>query len=309
MRENILSPLGSTAKFIRQHPLGGLGGILRFCRWQILSRLHGGSTALIPWIDDSLLAVRRGEHGLTGNIYCGLHEFEEMSFFLCVLHEDDLFIDVGANGGSYTVLASKVRGCRVLAFEPAPLNHQVLLRNIRANNLLGLVEARQEAVADFTGSAYMTSSAGATSSLSRDLDRAAEEAIPVIRLDDAANCGTARVFIKIDVEGGEEGVIRGAYNLLQSPETLAVCVEVSWHGDELTPESQRIVELLQGLSYQIFHFSPPNKEFRRGPDRGSRNVIASRDLELLRTRIAAARAVTLRVSEAWVFSPLLDADS
>ncbi len=308
-RESTLSAFGSTVKFIRHHPLGGLGGIVRFFRWQILSRLHGGSTAFVPWIDDSVLAIRRGEHGLTGNIYCGLHEFEEMSFFLCVLREGDLFVDVGANGGSYTVLASKVRGCRVLAFEPAPLNHKVLLRNLRANNLLGLVEAQQEAVADFSGSAYMTSSAGATSRLVRDPDQATEESIPVIRLDDAVDCGAGRVFIKIDVEGGEEGVIRGATNLLQSPETLALCVEVSWDGDELAPESQRVVEFLESLSYQIFHFSPPNNKFRRGPEKASRNVIASRDLELLSARIGAARAVNLRVSEPWIFSPTPDADS
>ena len=44
-------------------------------------------------------------HGVTGNVYCGLHDFAEMSFMLHLLRAGDLFADIGANVGSYTVLA------------------------------------------------------------------------------------------------------------------------------------------------------------------------------------------------------------
>ena len=44
--------------------------------------------------------ARKGMTGASGNIYFGLHEFEEMGFLLHFLREEDLFIDIGAYIGS-----------------------------------------------------------------------------------------------------------------------------------------------------------------------------------------------------------------
>ena len=55
--------------------------------------------------------------GATGNIYAGLHEFVDMAFCLHLLRSGDLFVDVGANIGSYTVLASKVAGANSVTLE------------------------------------------------------------------------------------------------------------------------------------------------------------------------------------------------
>ena len=48
-----------------------------------------------------------GMTGATGNVYCGLHEFEDMALVLHALRPRDLFVDVGANVGSYTVLGGQ----------------------------------------------------------------------------------------------------------------------------------------------------------------------------------------------------------
>ena len=58
--------------------------------------------------------------GATGNIYTGLHEFEDMMFLLHLLRPGDIFVDAGANIGSYTVLASAVVGAKSISFEPVP---------------------------------------------------------------------------------------------------------------------------------------------------------------------------------------------
>lgn len=55
--------------------------------------------------------------GATGNIYVGLHEFEDMAFLLHVLRRTDLFVDVGANIGSYTILAGGAAGAKLLLNE------------------------------------------------------------------------------------------------------------------------------------------------------------------------------------------------
>ena len=101
-----------SVKFIATHPLtrdNTFKSLLRFVRWQIGSRLVPGPI-VYDWINGSRFLVRAGETGLTGNVYTGLHEFQDMGFLLHVLGDGDLFIDVGANVGSYTILACSSRG-------------------------------------------------------------------------------------------------------------------------------------------------------------------------------------------------------
>ena len=64
---------------------------------------------------------------MTGNIYCGLAEFADMAFVLHVLRAGDLFVDIGANAGAYTLLASSVAGAKTTCFEPVPATYARLL--------------------------------------------------------------------------------------------------------------------------------------------------------------------------------------
>ena len=126
----------NSIKFITSHPLNKddkLKSIFRFLRWQIGSRLLPG-IVVYDWINGSKFLVGIGETGLTGNIYTGLHEFSDMAFLLHVLRPDDLFIDVGANVGSYTILACAAIGACGYAFEPIPTTYKRLIENIRINH-------------------------------------------------------------------------------------------------------------------------------------------------------------------------------
>lgn len=96
-----------------------MGRLLRFVKWQIGNRLVLGPVAA-RFVNDARLFVQKGMTGATGNLYVGLHEFEDMSFVLHGLRPDDLFVDVGANVGSYTVLAGAAVGASCVSFEPIP---------------------------------------------------------------------------------------------------------------------------------------------------------------------------------------------
>ena len=125
----------SLASFIIKHPLNKgdtIGSLVRFVKWQIGSRLTN-SAIVYDWVNRSKFLVRTGETGLTGNIYTGLHEFSDMGFLLHVLRDGDLFIDVGANVGSYTILACAAIGARGYAIEPVPATYRRLVDNIRLN--------------------------------------------------------------------------------------------------------------------------------------------------------------------------------
>ena len=109
-------------RYVWTHPLnagGEMRAVGRVIQWQIGSRLLPGLVSL-PFVGATQLLVERGMTGATGNWYCGLHEAPEMAFVLHVLRATDHFVDVGANVGSYTVLAAGAVGARSTAVEPIP---------------------------------------------------------------------------------------------------------------------------------------------------------------------------------------------
>jgi len=96
-----------TLKFILNHPLNRshrMRALWRFVRWQVGIRLVH-APVLVPFIENIGMFAQQGMTGATGNIYCGLHEFEDMALVLHSIRPGDLFVDVGANVGSYSLLA------------------------------------------------------------------------------------------------------------------------------------------------------------------------------------------------------------
>ena len=81
---------------------------VRFASWQVRSRFR--DEILLQWVGGQRLAIKHGMAAATANIYVGLYEFADMMPALHFLRERDLFLDIGANVGTYTVLASGV--CR-----------------------------------------------------------------------------------------------------------------------------------------------------------------------------------------------------
>jgi FkbM family methyltransferase len=221
--------MSNLARFFSTHPLtrdAPFAAWARLVSWQIRSRVQ--REVIVTWIGGQRLAVRRGMTGATGNIYAGLHEFCDMMLLLHFLRDGDLFLDIGSNIGSYTILASGVRRAITWAFEPDPDTVNALKRNIELNNLSDRVVIYELALGDRDG----------TVSFTRGLDtinRVASNGVPstrnvsIRRLD--ALIGASRpLMIKMDVEGYEEPVVRGAHRLLASDSLKVVELET------LTPE-------------------------------------------------------------------------
>src|SRR5450432_2639822 len=100
-----MNQLKKIFNFIDQHPLARrhkFKAMYRFFFWQ-LSQLFYPHEVIIPFVGSTKLIVKKGLTGATGNIYTGLEEFSDMGFLLHFLRKTDLFADIGANIGSYTV--------------------------------------------------------------------------------------------------------------------------------------------------------------------------------------------------------------
>ena len=151
-------PLLSLFRYWQRHPLASrdlTGTVLCFLRWQLGTRLLA-MPVVFPWIGHTSLVIERGMTGATMNVYCGLHHTADMAFVLHLLRPGDCFLDIGANVGTYTVLASGVAQAHSITLEPIPATFPRLQRNLRPNDLNALVDGHCLAVGAEQGSLHFT---------------------------------------------------------------------------------------------------------------------------------------------------------
>jgi FkbM family methyltransferase len=141
--------------------------------------------------------------------------------------------DVGANVGSYTLLAA-ARGIHVIAFEPVPENYATLCRNLAINQLRDQVVVLPFALGPGNGLIWMHFSdmrSGAASHAVNDSPRKVslhKQLIPVITAElVTGTMGLASPHvIKLDVDGGEQNVLMGAEHLLPLGKLRAIICEM-----------------------------------------------------------------------------------
>jgi len=142
------------------------------------------------------------------------------------LRPTDTVCDVGANKGSFVFWLSRWCGKgRVVAFEPQPLFAQLLNKLTRSLNLDNVtVEAK--AVFSKSGQADLFVPKGHLPGASLVGKAAAGDfetiSVPMVRLDDYFDRGERIAFMKVDVEGAELEVFRGAERILREQSPLLV---------------------------------------------------------------------------------------
>ena len=277
-----------TIRFVTTHPLTRsqpVHAIGRAILWQLRSRWR--SPRLIPWVEDSRLLVETGMTGATGNIYVGLHEFEPMAFLLHVLRPTDIFVDIGANVGTYTVLASAVCGARVISFEPVPLSFERLQANVAVNNRASRVETRKLAIARERGTLRMTIDHDAMNHVIRSSDAAANQIdVPALSLTEAL--GNAKPFLmKIDVEGFEHEVLAGGLPVLQETSLAALIVELNGSGASYGRDDATLHSELTRLGFKAVTYDPYTRSTHPSSQPHDTGIYI-RDSELLAERLRSA---------------------
>jgi FkbM family methyltransferase len=135
----------------------------------------------------------------------------------------DLFLDIGANIGYYTVTAGMEPACkRVIAFEPDPRNAVQLKANLLINGLLDRVEVIEAAVTETSGRIGFAPAAAEFTGLSR-ISREAEETVPAVALDDLVTAKGDIIYAKIDVEGFELDALKGMKSLVGNNRVFIQC--------------------------------------------------------------------------------------
>lgn len=213
--------------WVRRHPIAGrtpVASVLRVWRRQFSARVDGAR--VVPFVGGLRLRIGPGRSVANACHDGGLSAPVEMAAVTHLLREGELFVDIGANLGAFTLLAAGIAKARVLAIEPAPETLPWLREHITLNGLSDRVEVAATALSDAPGEIRMTAGLGASNRVSDD-----GIAVPVTTLD-ALLGGRVPTLIKLDVEGHEAPVLRGAAATLAHPALLGLVVETRGHGDE-----------------------------------------------------------------------------
>ncbi len=155
--------------------------------------------------------VGAGEHGY----WLGSYEMNKRQAFERLIPPGAVTYDIGANVGYFSLLAAKLAGPtgRVYAFEPLPRNIEYLRKHIAINQLEN-IEVIEAAVSDHGGEAHFD--LGASSAMGH-LAEAGGITVRMVCLDDQLAAGELRPpdYMKVDVEGAEFEVLKGARQLLE----------------------------------------------------------------------------------------------
>lgn len=263
----------NTLKFIYGHPLNinsKLSAFMRFFQWQISSRLWNG-TLVYRWINDSKFIVSKGMTGATGNIYVGLMEYEDMSFLLHYLQEDDLFYDIGANVGVYTILASKVKKANTVSIEPLPLTYEKLLDNIQINRLNNVI-SKNIGLSFEPSKLYFTTNKDTMNSVALSSDTSKLE-VNVDTLDNISDKFGIPQIIKIDVEGYETNVLRGAKKVLEGDTLEVIILELNGSGEKFGFYDDNIHNDLLDYGFFPYTYNPFTRMLVRLDKYSSHNTI------------------------------------
>ena len=237
-----------------------------------------------------LLKFKMPKHGF--EFYCRKNkdDFKTMTFheddiltYHFIPKEGDIVVDVGAHIGPYTIIASKRVGLggKVVAIEADPGNFDLLSRNIGLNKLSNVIALNYAAYSEEKKIKLYSPSGGGEESSSYTkyntimLDRARDDekfvevkantldylllSKNMIRQEEKVN------WIKIDVEGAEYEVLKGAKDILSKSSNVTLLIEIH----NLSAGNVLYQPILEFLSLRNFKI-----EFEKASESGERHIIA-----------------------------------
>lgn len=239
--------------------------------------------------------VRKGETGLTGNVYTGLHEFPDMAYLLHVLRPEDLFVDVGANVGSYTILACSAVGAKGYAFEPIPSTHSRLVENLRLNCLEQTVRHPNVGIGDQSGELLFTTDGDTINHALAEGELCANTVSVEVATLDAVLMDDSPSLIKIDVEGFEKPVLLGAQSVLSNTSLHSVIMELNGSGERYGFDESTILEMMFDHGFRAYSYQPFQRTLHdlNGKNLDSGNTLFIRNREYVEGRIRSADKITV----------------
>lgn len=240
---------------------------------------------------------------LGGDLYYGLgFEAAEIELFRALIQPGWTVFDVGANVGIYTILSAAGVGPtgHVYAFEPVPDVRQILLDNLSRAGAANVTIAGT-AVSDAPGEVELfVNEETALTSIGRTGRGkiVAVRRVPVCTLDAyASDRGVSRIdLLKIDVEGFEGHVLRGAEGLLERSRDVVIFSELAEKNFRpLNLSREDVFRWLKARAFEAWEFDRDGVRVRKLSEPWERSP--NQNFLFVRPETSAERLVIEKVRE------------
>ena len=226
---------------------GSIPGLSHLLRWYSHQYAEGSVVRIRSGLAKGLLWRRH--HRYVSGYWIGTYELDIQRALQRELQLGQVFFDIGANAGFFTLVCARLVGGsgRCIAFDPDPDNTTSITEQIKLNQL-HYCTVVQEAVADFEGKArFSFKNAGSPMGhLGKSNPGESLMEVTVTTLDRAQERFGNPDFIKMDIEGAEVAALRGAVRMLQFTRPAWL---VELHG----PECERDVKgVFKEAGYSLF---------------------------------------------------------
>lgn len=273
---------------------------LRKARWEEIAAEKG---KLVYEIGRGIKMNIYGDSLVCRLIYLDQFEFDERDFVARFLRRGDVFVDVGANVGLFSLIAARSVGPsgRILAFEPTSKTCKRLIENIHLNNFW-TVQVERCALSNRTETLEM-------SVAEDDLDgynsfakphvgeHYAKESVPTVSWDEFASAWplTERIaLMKIDVEGWETNVLTGGKEWLSRRNAPVLQIEFTDRAAKAAGSSCRDnYRILEEMGYKLYRYNRGARTLIRDELRQEYpylNLFAVKDLPAAQSRLTGKAA-------------------
>lgn len=281
-------------KRLKRHPLMQNHVLEGMSRYVMLnSRFYLKAELTVKWINNLKYYLRKGDAGLIGNYYYDLYEVEESLFLYHLLRKEDLFFDIGANLGHYSLFLSGTKRNKSIALEPVPSLYEQLKRNVFLNELQDTVCVKQIGLSEKKDKLTFSNNKG---TMNRVVNENYKNSIivPVETLDNLIN-EQIPVAIKIDVEGFEYFVLQGAEQTLKCDEVKAVIIEFNNSGEKYGISDIETFNFLINYGFKPFDYDFKNRKMIGLSSHNKKrfNTIMIRDLDFVQRRIESSVAIQI----------------
>ncbi|MEL6458190.1 MAG: FkbM family methyltransferase [Cyanobacteria bacterium J06621_15] len=234
-----------------------------FFKWQIHKRIINRNLD-IQIVPSVKLRCYSDSQSASAVIYCGLYDYDEMNFLLRYLRDEDLFLDIGANIGVYTLLAaSKIKKGLIYSFEALPKNFARLTENLSLNQFKQ-VKPFSIAISNSTGNINLNiTDKDCTPFImpnrtENTVDRSSPKsiAVPTNTLDSLLQHESLNnlTLAKMDIEGAEILALKGATSLLNKQLPYVWILEINDTVNNFGHSKQDVVDLLEQYGYVLYYY-------------------------------------------------------
>lgn len=279
----------------RNHPItrkDPINSLLRYIFFHI--RIYFFDEITYNWVEGLKIYIRKIDPGIVGNVFYGLYEFEESMLLLHFLKEKDLFLDIGSNVGHYSLLVSGVRKCKSISIEPVPKTYMQLIRQIELNQLSNLIETRNIGISNKKGELYFSNDRGTMDKIvSKEYKNSVK--IKVSSLDEIIT-DLIPIAMKIDVEGYEKFVLKGAEKLLKNKKLKIVILELNQSGKSYGVDDLELYDEMINYGFAPFSYDAFNRELKslKTYNIHKFNTIFIRDKKVVEKRILNSKGIRIR---------------